>query len=173
MTRDIDKEKKDQRKAENLALREVRKQQVLQTVLRASSLSDAAKTLDTNTEELRARLEKYGVKHEFGERWNVAVKDYIDAGQPHQYEMRVSTLEEFVDKPRYLNFEEKNLQMEFKTLQMEFKLEQEIKARNSDLETKLEEKLEEAVREGYDEAELIVPDPASPNRTIKYTLPLR
>ena len=68
--------------------------------------------------------------------------------------MPVSTLEEFVDKPRYLNFEEKNLQMEFKTLQMEAKLEQEIKARNSDLETKLEEKLEEAVREGYDEAEL-------------------
>ena len=169
--RDIDKEKKDQRKAESLALREVRKQQVLQTVLRASSLSDAAKTLDTNTEELRARLEKYGVKHEFGERWNVAVKDYIDAGQPHQYEMRVSTLEEFVDKPRYLNFEEKNLQMEFKTLQMEAKLEQESRARNH--ETKLEQKLEEAVREGYDEAELVVPDPASPNRTIKYTLPLR
>ena len=42
----------------------------------------------------------------------------------------VPTLEEFVDKPRYLNFEEKNLQMEFKTLQMEAKLEQEIKARN-------------------------------------------
>jgi len=169
--RDIDKEKKDQRKAESLALREVRKQQVLQTVLRASSLSDAAKTLDTNTEELRARLEKYGVKHEFGERWNVAVKDYIDAGQPHQYEMRVSTLEEFVDKPRYLNFEEKNLQMEFKTLQMEAKLEQESRARN--LETKLKEKLEEAVREGYDEAEVIVSDPASPNRMITYTLPLR
>ena len=169
--RDIDKEKKDQRKAESLALREVRKQQVLQTVLRASSLSDAAKTLDTNGSELRARLEKYGVKHEFGERWNVAVKDYIDAGQPHQYELPVSTLEEFVDKPRYLNFEEKNLQMEFKTLQMEAKLEQESRARN--LETKLEEKLEEAIREGYDEAELIVPDPASPNRTIKYTLPLR
>ena len=169
--RDIDKEKKDQRKAESLALREVRKQQVLQTVLRASNLAEAAKTLDTNGSELRARLEKYGVKHEFGERWNVAVKDYIDAGQPHQYEMRVSTLEEFVDKPRYLNFEEKNLQMEFKTLQMEVKLEQETRAR--DLETKLEEKLLEAVREGYDEAELIVPDPASPNRTIKYTLPLR
>ena len=171
MTRDIDKEKKDQRKAESLALREVRKQQVLQTVLRASSLTDAAKTLDTNTEELRARLEKYGVKHSQGERWNVAVKDYIDAGQPYQYEMPVSTLEEFVDKPRYLNFEEKNLQMEFKTLQMEAKLEQESRARN--LETKLEQKLLEAVREGYDEAELIVPDPASPNRTIKYTLPLR
>ena len=71
----------------------------------------------------------------------LAVKDYIDAGQPHQYEMPVSTFEEFIDKPRYLNFEEKNLQMEFKTLQMEFKLEQEIKARNSDLETKLEQKL--------------------------------
>ena len=70
------------------------------------------------------------MKHSQGERWNVAVKDYIDAGQPHQYEMPVSTLEEFVDKPRYLNFEEKNLQMEFKTLQMEAKLEQEIKARN-------------------------------------------
>ena len=38
MTRDIDKEKKDQRKAESLALREVRKQQVLQTVLRATNL---------------------------------------------------------------------------------------------------------------------------------------
>ena len=169
--RDIDKEKKDQRKAENLALREVRKQQVLQTVLRASSLSDAAKTLDTNGSELRARLEKYGVKHSQGERWNVAVKDYIDAGQPYQYELPVPTLEEFVDKPRFLNFEEKNLQMESKTLQMEFKLEQESRARN--LETKLEEKLLEAVREGYDEAELIVPDPASPHRTIKYTLPLR
>ena len=46
--RDIDKEKKDQRKAESLALREVRKQQVLQTVLRASNLAEAAKTLDTN-----------------------------------------------------------------------------------------------------------------------------
>ena len=90
--RDIDKEKKDQRKAESLALREVRKQQVLQTVLRASSLSDAAKTLDTNTEELRARLEKYGVKHEFGERWNVAVKDYLDAGQPHQYELMLLSI---------------------------------------------------------------------------------
>jgi len=169
--RDIDKEKKDQRKAESLALREVRKQQVLQTVLRASNLAEAAKTLDTNASELRARLEKYGVKHSQGERWNVAVKDYIDAGQPYQYELPVPTLEEFVDKPRFLNFEEKNLQMEFKTLQMEFKLEQESRARN--LETKLKEKLEEAVREGYDEAELIVPDPASPNRTIKYTLPLR
>ena len=169
--RDIDKEKKDQRKAESLALREVRKQQVLQTVLRASNLAEAAKTLDTNASELRARLEKYGVKHSQGERWNVAVKDYIDAGQPYQYELPVPTLEEFVDKPRYLNFEEKNLQMEFKTLQMEFKLEQESRARN--LETKLKEKLEEAVREGYDEAELIVSDPASPNRMITYTLPLR
>jgi hypothetical protein len=169
--RDIDKEKKDQRKAESLALREVRKQQVLQTVLRASNLAEAAKTLDTNASELRARLEKYGVKHSQGERWNVAVKDYIDAGQPYQYELPVPTLEEFVDKPRFLNFEEKNLQMEFKTLQMEFKLEQESRARN--LETKLKEKLEEAVREGYDEAELVVSDPASPNRMITYTLPLR
>ena len=173
MTRDIDKEKKDQRKAESLALREVRKQQVLQTVLRASSLSDAAKKLDTTCDELKKRILSYGVIRNYRELWNLAIKDYIDAGQPHQYEMPVSTFEEFIDKPRYLNFEEKNLQMEFKTLQMEAKLEQEIKARNSDLETKLEEKLEEAVREGYDEAELIVPDPASPNRTIKYTLPLR
>ena len=169
--RDIDKEKKDQRKAECAALREVRKQQLLQTVLRASNLAEAAKTLDTNASELRARLEKYGVKHSQGERWNVAVKDYIDAGQPYQYELPVPTLEEFVDKPRFLNFEEKNLQMEFKTLQMEVKLEQESSARN--LKTELEEKLLEAVREGYDEAELVVLDPASPNRMITYTLPLR
>ena len=171
MTRDIDKEKKDQRKAECAALREVRKQQILQTVLRASSIKDAAKTLDTDVKELQARLEKYGVKHNYREVWATAVKDYIDAGQPYQYELPVPTLEEFVDKPRFLNFEEKNLQMEFKTLQMEVKLEQESSARN--LKTELEEKLLEAVREGYDEAELVVLDPASPNRMITYTLPLR
>jgi len=171
MTRDIDKEKKDQRKAECAALREVRKQQILQTVLRAANLEEAAKTLDTNVRELRARLEKYGVKHNQGERWNIAVKDYIDAGQPYQYELPVPTLEEFIDKPRFLNFEEKNLQMEFKTLQMEVKLEQESSARN--LKTKLQHKLKEAIREGNDEAELVVLDPASPNRMIKYNLPLR
>ena len=99
MTRDIDKEKKDQRKAESLALREVRKQQVLQTVLRASSLSDAAKTLDTDVKELQARLEKYGVKHNYRELWSTAVKEYIDAGQPYQYELPVSSLSEFVTTP--------------------------------------------------------------------------
>ena len=41
-----------------------------------------------------------------------------------------------------------------------------------ELETKLEQAFEEAILEGKDEAELIVPDPAHPNRTIKYTLPL-
>ena len=139
--RDIDKEKKDQRKAEALALREVRKQQVLQTVLRAGSLKEAAQTLDTNGEELKARLEKYGVIHNFGEIWSHAVKDYLDAGQPHQYEMPVSTFEEFIDKP-------------------------------SELETKLQDTLKEAILEGRDEAELILPDPARPDRTIKYNLPL-
>jgi len=99
MTRDIDKEKKDQRKAECAALREVRKQQVLQTVLRASSLKDAARTLDTNTEELRARLEKYGVKHNYKEVWAMAVRDYLDAGQPYQYELPVSSLSEFATTP--------------------------------------------------------------------------
>jgi len=99
MARDIDKEKKDQRKAECAELREVRKQQVLQTVLRASSIKEAAKTLDTNTSELTARLEKYGVIHNYKEVWAIAVKDYFDAGQPHQYEMNVTTLEEFIEKP--------------------------------------------------------------------------
>jgi hypothetical protein len=41
-----------------------------------------------------------------------------------------------------------------------------------ELETKLEQTFEEAILEGKDEAELIVPDPANPNRTIKYNLPL-
>ena len=84
--RDIDKEKKDQRKAENLALREVRKQQVLQTVLRASSLSDAAKKLDTTCDELKKRILSYGVIRNYRELWNLAIKDYIAAGQPHQYD---------------------------------------------------------------------------------------
>ena len=175
MSRDIDKEKKDQRKAECAALREVRKQQVLQTVLRASSLSDAAKTLDTDVKELQARLEKYGVKHNYRELWSAAVKEYIEAGQPHQYELNISSLSEFVTTPptkREL-YEDAMRRKSIQNYDIEFKLEEEIKQRNSDLETKLKEKLLEAVREGYDEAELIVPDPASPHRTIKYTLPLR
>ena len=172
MSRDIDKEKKDQRKAECKALRDARKRGVLKTVMSTSNIKEAAKLEHMTPADLKQTLRSYGVKHEKGQIWAEAVKEYMDAGMPHQYEMRVSTLEEFVDKPRYLNFEEKNLQMEFKNLQMEFKLEQAIKARNSDLETKLEQKLEEAVREGYDEAELIVPDPAHPNRTIKYNIPL-
>ena len=215
MTRDIDKEKKDQRKAECKALRDARKRGVLKTVMSTSNIKEAAKLEHMTPADLTQTLRSYGVKRGEGQYWRHAVKDYMDAGMPHQYELRLHSISDpeevdwfddetfekpwsWVDeteleeqlevdikkkdwaiqvvpvvKPRYLNFEEKDLQMEFKTLQMEFKLEQEIKARNSDLETKLEQKLEEAVREGYDEAELIVPDPASPNRTIKYTLPLR
>jgi len=215
MTRDIDKEKKDQRKAECKALRDARKRGVLKTVMSTSNIKEAAKLEHMTPADLTQTLRSYGVKRGEGQYWRHAVKDYMDAGMPHQYELRLHSISDpeevdwfddetfekpwsWVDeteleeqlevdikkkdwdiqvvpvvKPRYLNFEEKDLQMEFKTLQMEFKLEQEIKARNSDLETKLEQKLEEAVREGYDEAELVVPDPASPNRTIKYTLPLR
>ncbi|MDB4464638.1 hypothetical protein N9033_01040 [bacterium] len=214
MSRDIDKEKKDQRKAECKALRDARKRGLLKTVMSTSNIEEAAKLEHMTPADLKQTLRSYGVKHERGQIWRHAVKDYMDAGMPHQYELRLHSIsddkevdwfddETFekpwswvdeteleeqlevdikkkdwdiqvvpVDKPRYLNFEEKDLQMEFKTLQMEFKLEQEIKARNSDFETKLEQKLEEAVREGYDEAELVVPDPAHPNRTIKYTLPL-
>ena len=218
MSRDIDKEKKDQRKAECKALRDARKRGVLKTVMSTSNIKEAAKLEHMTPADLTQTLRSYGVKRGAGQYWRHAVKDYLDAGMPHQYELSLLSVSDYEDlpkpqtdnqkyeelmrakayrqlakeeqleldikkkdwdiqvvpvvKPRYLNFEEKNLQMEFKTLQMEFKLEQEIKARNSDFETKLEQKLEEAVREGYDEAELVVPDPASPNRTIKYTLPL-
>ena len=99
MTRDIDKEKKDQRKAECAALREVRKQQILQTVLRAKDLNEAAQHLDTTCDELKKRILGYGVIRNYREMWSIAVKDYIDAGQPHQYEMNVTTLEEFIEKP--------------------------------------------------------------------------
>ena len=129
MTRDIDKEKKDQRKAECAALREVRKQQILQTVLRASSIKDAAKTLDTDVKELQARLEKYGVKHNYREVWATAVKDYIDAGQPYQYEMPVSSLSEFVTTPptkREL-YEDAMLRKSTKNYHIEVELERSIK----------------------------------------------
>ena len=99
MTRDIDKEKKDQRKAECAELKEVRKQQVLQTVLRAQNLNEAAQHLDTTCDELKERILSYGVIHNYREMWSHAVKDYFDAGQPHQYEMNVTTLEEFIEKP--------------------------------------------------------------------------
>jgi vacuolar-type H+-ATPase subunit I/STV1 len=122
LARDIDKEKKDQRKAEVTAMREVRKQQVLQTVLRAKDLNEAAQHLDTSCDELKKRILGYGVKRNYREVWSLAVKDYLDAGQPYQYEMNVTTLEEFVDKPsRYLNFAEKDIQVE---LLLEEKLQQ-------------------------------------------------
>ena len=57
---------------------------VLQTVIKASSLKDAANELQTNTSELSARIEKFGVKHERGEVWSHAVQDFLDAGEPQQ-----------------------------------------------------------------------------------------
>lgn len=89
MTRDIDKEKKDQRIAEVATIKEVRKQQTLQTVLRSGSLRLAAKTLATTQDELRITLLNYGVKHEPFQTWHNAVKEYLDAGQPYQYEMNL------------------------------------------------------------------------------------
>jgi len=134
--RDIDKEKKDQRRAEVAELKEVRKQQLLQTVLRAQNLNEAAQHLDTTCEELKKRILSYGVIHNYREIWSHAVKDYMDAGQPHQYEMNIFSGSEFVEK----------------------------------YHQNLETKFEEALLEG--EAELTVPDPARPDRTIKYNLPL-
>ena len=57
---------------------------VLQTVLKASSIKDAANELQTNTSELKARLEKFGVNHSFGELWSRAVQDFLDADKPQQ-----------------------------------------------------------------------------------------
>jgi len=134
--RDIDKEKKDQRRAEVAELKEVRKQQLLQTVLRAQNLNEAAQHLDTTCEELKKRILSYGVIRNYKEVWAIAVKDYMDAGQPHQYEMNIFSGSEFVEK----------------------------------YQQNLETKLKGAVLEG--EAELTIPDPARPDRTIKYNLPL-
>lgn len=139
--RDIDKEKKDQRKAECKALRDARKRGLLKTVMSTSDIEEAAKLERMTSKELKKIILSYGVIHNFGEIWSHAVKDYLDAGQPHQYEMPVSTFEEFIDKP-------------------------------SELETKLQDTLKEAILLGIDEAELILPDPARPDRTIKYNLPL-
>jgi hypothetical protein len=134
--RDIDKEKKDQRRAEVAELKEVRKQQLLQTVLRAKDLNEAAQHLDTTCEELKKRILSYGVIRNYKEVWAIAVKDYMDAGQPHQYEMNIFSGSEFVEK----------------------------------YHQNLETKFEGAILEG--EAELTIPDPARPDRTIKYNLPL-
>jgi len=94
MTRDI-----DQRIADVATIKEVRKQQALQTVLRAGSLRLAAKTLATTQDELRVTLINYGVKHEPFQTWHSAVKEYIDAGQPYQYEMNFDEeATQFIDR---------------------------------------------------------------------------
>jgi hypothetical protein len=107
VSRDIDKEKKDQRRAEVAELKEVRKQQLLQTVLRAKDLNEAAQHLDTTCEELKKRILGYGVIRNYKEVWAIAVKDYLDAGQPHQYEMPVSTFEEFISEPPKTTLQQK------------------------------------------------------------------
>jgi IS5 family transposase len=93
VSRDIDKEKKDQRKAECKALREARKRGVLTTVLRSRNILEAARLERVTPAELKQTLLSYGVKCGAEQYWRHAVKEYIDAGMPHQYELSVSDYE--------------------------------------------------------------------------------
>ena len=164
MSRDIDKEKKDQRKAECKALRDARKRGVLKTVMSTSNIKEAAKLERMTPADLTQTLRSYGVKRGAGQYWRHAVKDYMDAGMPHQYELRLHSIS---DDKEVDWFDDETFEKPWSWID---ETELEI---NTDLETKLEQTLEEAILEGKDLAELIVPDPAHPDRTIKYTLPLR
>ena len=164
MSRDIDKEKKDQRRAECKALRDARKRGVLKTVMSTSNIEEAAKLEHMTPADLKQTLRSYGVKHEKGQIWRHAVKEYMDAGMPHQYELRLHSIS---DDKEVDWFDDETFEKPWSWID---ETELEI---NTDLETKLEQTLEEAILEGKDLAELIVPDPAHPDRTIKYTLPLR
>jgi len=111
MSRDIDKEKKDQRKAECKALRDARKRGVLKTVLSSSNIEEAAKLEHMTPADLKQTLRSYGVKHEKGQIWRHAVKDYIDAGMPHQYELSLLSVSDY----------EEELELDIKTtLQQKF-----------------------------------------------------
>ena len=164
MSRDIDKEKKDQRKAECKALRDARKRGVLKTVMSTSNIKEAAKLERMTPADLTQTLRSYGVKRGAGQYWRHAVKEYMDAGMPHQYELRLHSIS---DDKEVDWFDDETFEKPWSWID---ETELEI---NTDLETKLEQTLEEAILEGKDLAELIVPDPAHPDRTIKYTLPLR
>ena len=85
------------RKDEMSRVREAKKQRILELVLSEPTIKGAAQELDLPTSVLCEKLLRYGVKHEHGERWKAAVQDYLDAGQPHQYEMPVSSLWEYID----------------------------------------------------------------------------
>lgn len=163
MSRDIDKEKKDQRKAECKALRDARKRGVLKTVMSTSNIKEAAKLERMTPADLTQTLRSYGVKRGAGQYWRHAVKEYMDAGMPHQYELRLHSIS---DDKEVDWFDDETFEKPWSWID---ETELEI---NTDLETKLEQTLEEAILEGKDLAELIVPDPAHPDRTIKYTLPL-
>lgn len=198
MSRDIDKEKKDQRKAECKALRDARKRGLLKTVMSTSNIEEAAKLEHMTPADLKQTLRSYGVKHEKGQIWRHAVKEYMDAGMPHQYELRLHSIsdpeevdwfdDETFEKPwSWVDETELEEQIELDIKKKDWvmqpavyfeppkwdptRLECGIRA-VQELETKLEQKFEEVILEGKDLAELIVPDPAHPNRTIKYTLPL-
>ena len=92
MSRDIDKEKKDQRRAECKALRDARKRGVLKTVMSTSNIKEAAKLERMTPADLTQTLRSYGVKRGAGQYWRHAVKDYMDAGMPHQYELRLHSI---------------------------------------------------------------------------------
>jgi hypothetical protein len=240
MSRDIDKEKKDQRKAECKALRDARKRGVLKTVLSTSNIKEAAKLEKMTPADLTQTLRSYGVKRGAGQYWRHAVKDYMDAGMPHQYELRLHSIsdpeevdwfdDETFEKPwswvdeteleeqieldikkvdytmnpvvelarkegeRVKYWENKGYQTnvlhtpyraskafnpatynpseETETTTLQQKFDKAVLGWCEELETKLEQKVEEAILEGKDKAELMVPDPANRNRTIKYSLPL-
>jgi hypothetical protein len=163
-----------------------------------SNIKEAAKLERMTPADLTQTLRSYGVKHEKGQIWRHAVKEYMDAGMPHQYELRLHSIsdpeevdwfdDETFEKPwSWVDETELEEQIELDIKKKDWvmqpavyfeppkwdptRLECGIRA-VQELETKLEQKFEEAILEGKDLAELTVPDPAHPNRTIKYNLPL-
>jgi len=137
----------DERISEAATIKEVRKQQVLQTVLNAGTLKLAAKTLDTNQDELRIRLLHYGVKHEPYQVWHEAVRQYIDAGQPYQYEMNLLSASDWLAKDT--EFEER-LEEEIATPSLKEELYSLAMTRRSIQNYSIECELEQRIKSKYE-----------------------
>ena len=140
MSRDIDKEKKDQRKAECKALRDARKRGVLKTVMSTSNIKEAAKLERMTPADLTQTLRSYGVKHKKGQIWAEAVKEYMDAGMPHQYELRLHSISD----PEEVDwFDDETFEKPWSWIdETELELEEQIEL---DIKTTLQQKFDEAV----------------------------
>jgi len=61
--------------------------ELFNAILETQTIRAAAELLNTTKEHIQQELRELGVHHTRGQRYKEAVQDFLDAGQPHQYDL--------------------------------------------------------------------------------------